>query len=611
MTALISNVAISTDTFGSWITITNEMATAFRSNTMTVDSTAGGSVSTGNGYVNGYFGSNTLYATTALRGGTGSVSANLVISTNTTIQGNVNITGTSVNIGSSLFTINSSAISTTANVIFNGDLTVSGTLTAGISANASIIPASNNVYTLGNTARVFNTVYASNTVIYDIITIGGTTINATSYTGTATNALSANNSTYLNGQLASYYTNAGNLTGTLPYSSLGTNVINTTANFTISGMHTHTANVTLAGVIANSSIGSSGQILTSNGSSTYWSSPTSGVAGSNTQVQYNNSGVLAGAAGLTFNNVTNNVILANTLTVSSSVNAASFNATGQANAATLRATSSLDVASAVTGNATGVYTSGTVNAASYTVGSSFIANTTGVYTSGTVNAASYTVGTAVVANTTTLNSNGFVVNSTGAYVTGLVNAASYTVGSSFIANTSGVYHTGIVNTATFSVGALFTANSSLVNAYAVTVQTNTVTIGTAAYHAANGNFGVANSAPADKLSVNGTGYFNGNVTSLGVISSSSDERLKTEIKLIDNPLDKINAINGITFKFIDTDTVSTGLIAQEVEKVLPEAVSTNERGMKFVAYGNVVGLLVEAIKALKEEVEELKNGSIH
>jgi hypothetical protein len=49
------------------------------------------------------------------------------------------------------------------------------------------------------------------------------------------------------------------------------------------------------------------------------------------------------------------------------------------------------------------------------------------------------------------------------------------------------------------------------------------------------------------------------------------------------------------------------LIAQEVEEVLPEAVITNEDGYKSIAYGNIVGLLIEAVKELKKEVEELRN----
>ena len=78
-------------------------------------------------------------------------------------------------------------------------------------------------------------------------------------------------------------------------------------------------------------------------------------------------------------------------------------------------------------NATGFYTTGIVNAASYTIGSNYIANTTGFYTTGIVNAASYTIGSNYIANTT------------GIYTTGIVNALSYSVGNTFTANTSQLY----------------------------------------------------------------------------------------------------------------------------------------------------------------------------
>jgi hypothetical protein len=91
------------------------------------------------------------------------------------------------------------------------------------------------------------------------------------------------------------------------------------ANLAINGVTTHNANLTIAsnsGINANGSIGTAGQILTSNGTTVYWGAPVASVAGSNTQIQFNNSGSLAGAAGLTFNNTTNNVSAANALAVS-------------------------------------------------------------------------------------------------------------------------------------------------------------------------------------------------------------------------------------------------------------------------------------------------------
>jgi len=103
----------------------------------------------------------------------------------------------------------------------------------------------------------------------------------------------------------------------------------------------------------------------------------------------------------------------------------------------------------------------------------------------------------------------------------------------------------------------------------------------------------------------------GNVTAFG---SPSDIRLKENIEVIPNALDKVSELRGVTFNYKKDGKKSTGLIAQELEKVLPEVVydtheiDNDDEQFKAVRYGNVVGLLVEAIKELKTEVEELKKG---
>ena len=94
--------------------------------------------------------------------------------------------------------------------------------------------------------------------------------------------------------------------------------------------------------------------------------------------------------------------------------------------------------------------------------------------------------------------------------------------------------------------------------------------------------------------------------------TTSDIRLKENIQKIENPLEKIDQINGYTFNYKGKDEVVTGVIAQEIEKVLPGVVfeTSDESGtFKAVRYGNIVGLLIEAIKELKDEVETLKNGA--
>ena len=96
--------------------------------------------------------------------------------------------------------------------------------------------------------------------------------------------------------------------------------------------------------------------------------------------------------------------------------------------------------------------------------------------------------------------------------------------------------------------------------------------------------------------------------------SYSDINLKDNIEVISDPLKKIQSIRGVTYtrKDLETNAKFTGVIAQEVEEVLPEVVQTNEDGIKSVAYGNMVGLLIESIKEqqktinmLKDEVENL------
>lgn len=99
----------------------------------------------------------------------------------------------------------------------------------------------------------------------------------------------------------------------------------------------------------------------------------------------------------------------------------------------------------------------------------------------------------------------------------------------------------------------------------------------------------------------------GNFVARGNVTGLSDARLKTGIENIPDALNKVCALNGVTYTRIDTGLRQLGLIAQEVQKVAPEVVQDGE--YMSVAYGNLVGLLVEAIKELRAEVEELKNGT--
>jgi hypothetical protein len=89
-------------------------------------------------------------------------------------------------------------------------------------------------------------------------------------------------------------------------------------------------------------------------------------------------------------------------------------------------------------------------------------------------------------------------------------------------------------------------------------------------------------------------------------NSSSDKRLKKNIKTVTSALDTVNALRGVTFDWKEGNGKAIGLIAQEVQEVLPEIVSTDDNGYLGIRYTNVVGVLVEAIKELKADFEAYK-----
>ena len=94
------------------------------------------------------------------------------------------------------------------------------------------------------------------------------------------------------------------------------------------------------------------------------------------------------------------------------------------------------------------------------------------------------------------------------------------------------------------------------------------------------------------------------ITASGNITAYSDERLKSDVATIDNALDKVMNLRGVTFT--KNAEKGMGVIAQEVEQVIPEVVSDGE--YKSVAYGNMVGLLIEAVKELKGDLDKFKEG---
>ena len=110
-----------------------------------------------------------------------------------------------------------------------------------------------------------------------------------------------------------------------------------------------------------------------------------------------------------------------------------------------------------------------------------------------------------------------------------------------------------------------------------------------------GRVGVGTTTPSYPLHVIGNIYGTGNITAY------SDKRAKSDIVKIENALDKIDQLNGYTYTM--NDERYTGLIAQEVLPVLPEAVVGSEETSYAIAYGNMMGLVIEAIKELRKRTE--------
>jgi hypothetical protein len=98
----------------------------------------------------------------------------------------------------------------------------------------------------------------------------------------------------------------------------------------------------------------------------------------------------------------------------------------------------------------------------------------------------------------------------------------------------------------------------------------------------------------------------GSIRATGTVLQSSDERLKENIIPIDNAVDRVNAIEGVYFNWKDKQERQAGVLAQQVQKVLPEVVSEDKNGYLNVDYGGIVPLLLEAIKELESRITYLE-----
>jgi DNA uptake protein ComE-like DNA-binding protein len=189
---------------------------------------------------------------------------------------------------------------------------------------------------------------------------------------------------------------------------------------------------------------------------------------------------------------------------------------------------------------------------------------------------------------------------------------SVTLNTADVAESTNLYFTNARARTAISVSGAGSYNSSTgvitINAAPVTSvagKTGAVTLAIAdtsgLQTALDGKFSASGGTISGNVSVSGT------VTATGDITAFSDERTKSNVETITEALYKVKAMRGVSYisKFNMEERI--GVIAQEVERVVPEVVHTHENGLKSVAYQNLVGLLIEAIKALELRVAELES----
>jgi hypothetical protein len=197
-----------------------------------------------------------------------------------------------------------------------------------------------------------------------------------------------------------------------------------------------------------------------------------------------------------------------------------------------------------------------------------------------------------------------VVNTFSAGTTGFTPSTA-TTGAVTLAGTLNIANGGTGLSTIGSNGTVLTSNGTAASwaAAAGATITGTTTAGT--YYVV-GTTSTSGSLTTASISNTNAVSYNASTGALTAVSmvSSSDERLKSNIQTITNAVQTVESLRGVSY--LRNDRPEIGVVAQEVEKVLPMLVHEDPEGYKSVAYGNMVGLLIEAVKELSAEVKALK-----
>ena len=557
-------------------------------------------------------------------------------------------------------TFSNTIIGTANNALYlNGTIASGYQTTAGLSANVATLTSNNSSYLGGTIASGYQTTAGLSANVATLTSNNSSYLGGTIASGYQTTAglsanvatLTANNVTNFNGQAAAYYANASNIgSGTLSPSYGGTGVNNGAKTITLGGNFTHigahtlgvttTANTSvtlpttgtlattsnkLSAFAATTSAELAGVISdeTGSGSLVFGTAPTftTTIDGGATFGAFASSTALTlgytGVAASTTNISTGAVATATTKTINLGTGAAAGS------------TTNINIGSSVAGTTTIASPNLTLSglAATATAATHYYVQTTGgdILPKTLANARTEIVTTAAV-NAAAATTTGTVTSGTWSASFGAVSGANLT--SLTAGNLSGTIPSGVLGNSTVNIGTTAIALNRASLAQTLTgvgIDGNAGTVTNGVY--TTGNQSIAgiktfSNGTASTTNTTGSVVITGGLGVSGAINAgadvtayaTSDSRLKTNIENIPDALAKVNLLNGVTYNWNDlahevehkdTSVKEVGVLAQQVNDVLPEVINIRDNGYMAVRYEKMVPLLIEAIKELTEQNRQL------
>ena len=534
---------------------------------------------------------------------------------------------------------NTSAISTNTSAISTNvtDITTNAT---NIATNASAIST--------NASAISTNVTAISTNVTDI---------ATNVTNIATNASAiSTNASAISTNASAISTNVTNIATNA--SAISTNVTAISTNASAISTNTSAISTNVTAISTNvTNIATNTSAISTN--VTNIATNTSAISTNVTDIATNVTAISTNASAISTNvtDIATNVtdIATNTSAISTNASAISTNVTAISTNASAISTNVTDIATNVTDIATNV-TDIATNVTDIATNATNIATNTSAISTNVTNIA--TNATNIATNVTDIATNATNIATNASAIGGLnlnalsdcsVNASSVYIGNvpDGAATGNATYNTSVGitaldaittgdNNSAFGYLALKSNNSGS-NNVAIGVQagynmigSNNIFIGyksgsSTALVSESNKLYIHNNTSGVPGSVSGPliggdfsasqVYINGALTVSGDITAfaSSDKRLKNNLEKINDPLDKLNKINGYTFDWIEKEGIHSnkghdiGVIAQEIEEVLPEVVVTRENGYKAVRYEKIVPLLIETIKEQQKQINKLND----